>query len=149
MNTFFNRIAATVRFSPSDAPDFFALAGTVCWCLRQADIVIHAHDLGLTGDSMRIETDHGTVTLSAAARPTNVELSIEVETGTEIDATFPRQICFQLTRRLTARFTAASIIWEPSLQLLRPTQFTWGSLRDMPSRLGDLRSATHYRTAIH
>ncbi|MBJ3763554.1 hypothetical protein ILP92_12430 [Maribius pontilimi] len=148
-----NSIAATLRFANSAAPKFYDLASPICWCLRQAEIHIRDQDMGFSGDSMSFVTDHGTISVNRKqSKADSVEIAIEVSADSSEDVTVARQICYQLIHRLCHRAKITSIVWQPSRQVLRPAQFTWAVLQDMPRRLGEvtqIRQRPHYGAAIH
>ena len=153
MNTSIHSIAATLRFTRENAPDFYDLAGPVAWCLRQADVAIERQDMGLSGDSIDFMTDHGTIRVKSKCAGTHhVEIMLAVEAGSTADTIVARQICYQLIRRLCHRAKITSIVWQPSLQILRPAQFSWGVLQDMPRRVNEVASARHmpnYGATLH
>ncbi|SHJ30787.1 hypothetical protein SAMN04488012_10770 [Palleronia salina] len=128
-------ITAKVRFGPGKAPDFYAISGPVCWCLRQADVHILSQDLGFDGDSMRIETDHGIIEMQSSPFGKGSEVAIAVRAADTVEGLVARQLCYELAKRISMRLSAASILWKPTSQVLRPTQFTWAVLQEMPRRL--------------
>ena len=148
-----NGIAATLRFTKDSAPNFYDLASPICWCLRQADIAIQYQDMGITGDSMVFVTDHGRIAIERSrSTDRNVEIVVQVEADEACDVLVARQVCYQLIRRLCHRAKITSIVWQPSLQVLRPAQFTWGVLQDMPRRLNEATQRhmmPHYGAALH
>ncbi len=145
-------VEATLRFSAENAPDLYDLSGPISWCLRQADIRIMSHDVAIADETISFVTDHGTIRLSASKVDKRVEISIAVEAESETDDTVARQICYQLTRRLTSRLETISVVWEPTHQILRPTQFKWGVLADMPNHFGHMQGvqpASYYGSALN
>ncbi|WOI54877.1 hypothetical protein [Palleronia sp. LCG004] len=137
MNNLITTVAATLRFRQADAPDLYDLSGPVSWCLRQADIRIIEQEDGVEGDQISFETDHGMVRVARTASGKHVEMSISVEAPAQDGDLVARQICYQLTRRISSRYSLVNIVWQPTRQIMRPAQFTWGALQSFALGFGE------------
>lgn len=128
-----NDVAATLKFSAENTPDFWSLSGIFANCLRQADIRLYRHDVAFGGRTMTFETDHGRIRIAMresdrGAHALTIRTSAKLEGSREI----ARQICYQLSQRIMDRENAETVLWESTSQRFAPANFKWSGLDDMP-----------------